>query len=124
MERLTAIAPNGMAYLVKVKPSEQEVESPYPNTLNCILESFKRLAEYEDTGLTPDDIKTYIEAFKRLSHISVEKDLEITRLTKLCDYWEREAKKHCAALGEQKIKLKELECEMCRLVDMEECKQC
>lgn len=47
MERLTAIAPNGMAYLVKVKPNEQEVESPYPNTLKAIMESFQRLAEYE-----------------------------------------------------------------------------
>jgi hypothetical protein len=47
LERLTAKAPNGMAYLVKVKPSEQEVESSYPNTLRCILESFNRLALYE-----------------------------------------------------------------------------
>ena len=49
MERLTARSvKNNMAYLVKVKPDEQEVESPYPNTLNAIIESFQRLAEYED----------------------------------------------------------------------------
>lgn len=47
MERLTAIAPNGMAYLVKVKPNEQEVESHYPNTLKAIMESFQKLSEYE-----------------------------------------------------------------------------
>lgn len=41
-----------------------------------------------------------------------------------CNYWELEAKKYCAVLGEQKIKLKQLECEMCRLEDTEECKQC
>ena len=49
MERLTARSvKNNMAYLVKVKPDEQEVESPYPNTLNAIIESFQRLAEYEN----------------------------------------------------------------------------
>jgi hypothetical protein len=57
MERLTARSPkNNMAYLVKVKPDEQEVESPYPNTLEAIIESFKRLAEYEDTGFNPEEI--------------------------------------------------------------------
>lgn len=118
MERLTAIAPNGMAYLVKVKPSEQEVESPYPNTLNCILESFKRLAEYEDTGLTPqqiqDDIRVFTDSWKeKLDEVKKERD-----------YWELEAKKYCAVLGGQKIKIQQLECEMCRLEDTEECKQC
>ena len=48
MERLTARASNGMAYLIKVKPNEQEVDSPYPDTLNCILEAFNRLAEHEE----------------------------------------------------------------------------
>lgn len=49
MERLTARSPqNGLAYLVKVKSDEQEVDSAYPNTLRCILEAFNRLAEYED----------------------------------------------------------------------------
>jgi hypothetical protein len=56
MERLTARNKNNIAYLVKVKPNEQEVESSYPNTLNAILECFERLAEYEDTGLLPDEI--------------------------------------------------------------------
>jgi hypothetical protein len=49
MERLTARSvKNGLAYLIKVKPDEQEVESLYPNTLNAIFESFQKLAEYED----------------------------------------------------------------------------
>lgn len=56
MDRLTAKAENGMAYLVKVKLTEQEVESPFPNTLRAILESFNRLAAYEDTALTPEEI--------------------------------------------------------------------
>ena len=57
MERLTARSPkNNMAYLVKVKPDEQDVESPYPNTLRCIIEAFERLAKYEDSGLSPEEI--------------------------------------------------------------------
>jgi predicted nuclease with TOPRIM domain len=56
MDRLTARNQAGLAYLVNVKPNEQAVDSEYPNTLRCILESFKRLAAYEDTGLTPEEI--------------------------------------------------------------------
>ena len=46
--RLTARTENGCAYLVNVKPDEQEVDSPYKNTLQCILDCFERLAAYED----------------------------------------------------------------------------
>jgi hypothetical protein len=48
MKRLTARTKNGHAYLVNVKPDEQEVDSPYKNTLQCILDCFERLAQYED----------------------------------------------------------------------------
>ena len=56
MERLTARTENGNAYLVNVKPDEQEVDSPYKNTLQCILDCFERLAAYEDTGLDPEEV--------------------------------------------------------------------
>ena len=52
MDRLTSRNKLGLAYLINVKPDEQEVESPHPNTLRCILDCFNRLAEYEDTGLS------------------------------------------------------------------------
>lgn len=48
MERLTARTEAGRAYLVNVKPDEQEVDSPHRNTLQCILDCFERLAQYED----------------------------------------------------------------------------
>ncbi len=38
------------------------------------------------------------------------------------DFWEREAKRYCAALGEQKIKLQRLKCEMCK--DIGKCVEC
>lgn len=92
MERLTAF--NGGIWGLSMKA----VADGYDR-----YSAFSKLAAYENTELTPEDIKSYLEAFKRLSHISVEKDLEITRITKLCDYWEREAKKYCARLGEIRI---------------------
>jgi len=52
-ERLTGRNNGGLAYLLNVKPNEQAIESSYPNTLNCILQSFERLAKYEDTGCYP-----------------------------------------------------------------------
>ncbi len=48
MSRLTARTETGHAYLVNVKPDEQEVDSPHKNTLQCILDCFERLAAYED----------------------------------------------------------------------------
>lgn len=48
MSRLTARTQNGHAYLAGVKPNEQEVNSPYRNTLQCIMDCFERLAHYED----------------------------------------------------------------------------
>ncbi len=66
MDRLTARSPqNNMAYLVKVKKNEQDVESPHPDTLRCIIESFERLAEYEDAGLRPNDIKVFQQALDK-----------------------------------------------------------
>jgi hypothetical protein len=56
MDRLTKLYKSGCYGLVKVKDDEQEVDSPYPNTLRAILESFKQLGEYEDTNLTPEQV--------------------------------------------------------------------
>jgi hypothetical protein len=44
-----------MAYLVDVKNDEQGLEGSY-NTLVCVREAFERLAQYEETGLTPWEI--------------------------------------------------------------------
>lgn len=55
MDRLTSKYRGGYG-LVKVKNDEQEIESPYPNTLRACFESWQRLGAYEDTGLMPDEI--------------------------------------------------------------------
>lgn len=62
-KRLTERSPkNGMAYLINVKQNEQVVESPYPNTLRCIMDSFNRLAEYEDSELSPEEVQELAKA--------------------------------------------------------------
>lgn len=58
-----------MAYLVKVKPDEQDVESPYPDTLRAIMDCFNRLAEYEDANLSSEQVKalcTRLDAAREL----------------------------------------------------------
>ena len=55
MDRLTKKFPGGYG-LVKVKDNEQDIESPYPNTLRACFESWQMLGAYEDTGLAPDEI--------------------------------------------------------------------
>lgn len=60
MNRLTRKYSGGYG-LVKVKDNEQDVESPYPNTLRAILECFNCLGELEDSmengDLIPSDHK-------------------------------------------------------------------
>ncbi|MFV0399181.1 MAG: hypothetical protein ACK5LX_01000 [Oscillospiraceae bacterium] len=55
MDRITARTPDGLAYLAKVRPNEQEVEASR-HTCECIYESWQRLAAYEDTGLSPENV--------------------------------------------------------------------
>ena len=58
-DRLTNRTHDGHAYLVNVKDDEQEVECKSENTAQCILDSWERLAAYEDTGLTPEVCDEY-----------------------------------------------------------------
>ena len=59
MDRLTARTDGGIAYLVNVKQDEQEVDCKSRNTAQCIIDSWERLAAYEDTGLTPEVCAEY-----------------------------------------------------------------
>ena len=70
MERLT----NNEYILKTINNAEKDI--------NKLKDIVLRLAEYEDTGLTPKEIK----------------ELKADR-----DYWKAEALKHCAKLGEIKL---------------------
>jgi len=52
------------------------------------------------------------------------RDELIRKLDEERDYWELEAKRYCAELGGQKIKLQQLECVMCKFKDTSQCKEC
>lgn len=58
IERLTARDKEGIAYLVNVKPDEQEVSSPHKNTLKCILDCFEKLAQYEEAEIAHQSVKS------------------------------------------------------------------
>ena len=61
-KRLTARSQkNNMAYLVGVNDNEQGLEGSY-NTLICVREAFERLADYENTGLSPEQVLVYADA--------------------------------------------------------------
>ena len=60
-DRLTKLGANGVYGLVKVKDNEQEVDSPYQNTLAAIVECFQRLAEYENAEFGTDGGEPHAE---------------------------------------------------------------
>ena len=60
-DRLTKLGANGIYGLVKVKDNEQEVDSPYKNTLAAIVECFQRLAEYENAEFGTDGGEPHAE---------------------------------------------------------------
>ncbi len=104
MHRLTARSQkNNMAYLVNVKPNEQDVESPYPNTLKCIMEAFERLAQYEDKfeqlpNVVTEEPNGNIESMRNMVYIK-NKEVYLRGLgeddkdVKLVDYCESENKR-------------------------------
>lgn len=94
------------------------------NDANLMVAIIDKLKRYEDTGLTPEEIKTLKEQLdisraevQRLSKKLAEwqkSDADKERYTielynrarkaeEKADYWEREAKKWCAKLGEIRI---------------------
>ena len=96
MDRLTKLFKAGRYGLVKVKDNEQEVDSPYPNTLRAILESFQQLGAYEDTGLMPNEVTAMKDENARLT---VALKLAQTRREDV----EKENERICLAIERVKI---------------------
>ena len=62
-----------------------------------------RLCEYEDTGLTPEEVTTLKEELD-ISRSEVQGlSRRLIELQADRDYWKAEALKHCAKLGETKL---------------------
>lgn len=66
-------------------------------------DGYTRLAEYEDTGLTPEEIKGLINTNENLVKQNDKQYLQLREYRTDRDYWKAEALKHCAKLGEIKI---------------------
>ena len=96
MDRLTARTHDGHAYLANVKDDEQEVECRSRNTAQCIMDSWERLAAYEDTGLSPADIPALTA---RAEAAEAERDRAIKQMCRFCKSLDKKAgiKPVCAA---------------------------
>ena len=68
-----------------------------------IHEWINRLSAYEDTGLTPEEIKGLINTNKNLVKQNDKQYKELQKAIKDRDYWKAEALKHAAKLGEIKL---------------------
>lgn len=64
---------------------------------------YSKLAEYENTDRTPEQIKILIDDFESLNRQQGELIREINKIREERDFWEREAKKYCSQLGEIRI---------------------
>lgn len=71
--------------------------------INPFEAAVDRLAEYEDTGLTPQNIICREDDIKLLQIQNKEFREGIHRLRQERDHWECEAKKWCSKLGEIRI---------------------
>lgn len=85
------------------------------DTLKDLLE----LMQYRKTGLTPEEITELERKYLNDEHEycgeygtdECQFAYRIDKLQQECDFWEREAKKNCSKLGEQRIKLQQVDCE-------------
>ena len=108
MERLTT----------RVEDKVYYSKGEYPPTTLCaemetweVRECMKKLAEYEDLGLSPEEIKEQIEILKHNNKCmkdTLERQYDNARKLldeqeKDCDYWKREALKWANEIGEQRI---------------------
>lgn len=68
-----------------------------------IEKAWRKLAEYEDTGLTPEEIKRLINTSEILIKQNDRQYLRLRECHADRDYWKAEALKWCAKLGEIRL---------------------
>lgn len=110
MERLTERDEYGNADIVGVDSGELQLNLEFEE-FNLVTGALNRLAEYEDLGLSPEEVKEQIEILEH-NYKSMEDTLGrqcnnalkiVNKLQKDYDYWKREAIKAKAQLGEIRI---------------------
>lgn len=106
MDRLTKLYKAGRYGLVKVKDNEQEVDSPYPNTLKAILECFQQLGAYEDTELLPAEITAMKDENARLraeleaAKSDIRRMLQADEMEGMCVYCKQITNPMCACCAD------------------------
>jgi len=70
---------------------------------HLIEKATKKLAEYENTNRTPEQIQILIDDFESLNRQQGEIIKEVHKLREESDFWKREAIKSKAQLGEIRI---------------------
>lgn len=108
MERLTGRDNRGVYYRHGMESGLYPYVDRPPH--ECV-EAIERLAEYEDTGLTPEEIKGLITNYNEDEHEycgeygteNCQFQYRLEQLQKDRDYWKAEALKQCAKLGEIKL---------------------
>ena len=123
MERLTEYDEYGNTDIIGVDSANFQLNLEF-NEFNLVTDALNKLSAYEDTGLTPDEIKTLKKQLD-ISRVEVQglskklvecqkSDADKERYTielysrarkaeEKADYWKAEALKHCAKLGEIKL---------------------
>lgn len=102
MERLTEYDEYGNTDIIGVDSANFTLNLEF-NEFNLVTDALNKLSAYEDTGLTPEEIRT-LKEYLDISRSEVQGlskklvDMQADR-----DYWKAEALKHCAKLGEIKL---------------------
>ena len=76
-----------------------------------------RLADYENTELTPQEIENLHNKYSTLLEM-------YDKLQKERDSWKRDAIQYGAKLGEYRIARQQERCGRCKLEDTDRCKEC
>ena len=98
MERLTTTSDKGglaFTFDLDITCERSEIEK--------IVKLGEKLKAYEDTGLTPEEIKGLINTNDNLVKQNDKQYLQLKKYRTDRDYWKAEALKHCAKLGEIRL---------------------
>lgn len=102
MERLTEYDEYGNADIIGVDSAELQLNLEFEE-FNLVTDALNKLSAYEDTGLTPEEIKGLINTNENLVKQNDMQYLQLKKYRADRDYWRAEALKQCAKLGEIKI---------------------
>lgn len=95
---------------------------------NCIpldiKECIKKLSEYENTELTPEEVSRLYTLIEQQGKELNRRDELIRKIDEDRVYWELEAKKWADKLANLRYQIQLGKCENCKFEDTSQCKEC